>query len=68
MGFGVGLTSDLITVITKQTAAGNSCHFSVRVQAGVCRKVWSGFNVIAERSHLSYSWCELVFLSIQGRG
>lgn len=66
MGFGVGLTSDLITVITKQTAAGNSCHFSVRVQAGVCRKVWSVFS--AERSHLSYSWYELVLLSIQGRG
>lgn len=45
MGFGVGLTSDLITVITKQAAAGNSCHFSVRVQAGVCRKVWSGFSI-----------------------
>lgn len=45
MGFGVGLTSDLISVITKPTAAGNSCHFSVGVQAGVCRKVWSGFSV-----------------------
>lgn len=41
----MGLTSDLITVITKQTAAGNSCHFSVGVQAGVCRKVWSGFSI-----------------------
>lgn len=44
MGFGVGLTSDLISVITKQTAARNSCHFIIGVQAGVCRKVWSGFS------------------------
>lgn len=45
MGFGVGLTSDLISVITKQTAAGNRCHFIIIVLAGVCRKVWSGFSV-----------------------
>lgn len=67
MGFGVGLTSDLITVITKQTAAGNSCYFSVGVQGFAER---SGLDSVfsAERSHLSYSWYELVLLSIQGRG
>jgi len=47
MGFGVDSTSNLVSVIRKWTVATawNSCHFSVEVQAGFCRKVWSGFGI-----------------------